>query len=219
MDKFRKRRRRGGFTLVELMVVIIIITILASLLVVGVFVAVDRAERARVKIEIAGLVGSIEQYKVVHGSYPPSPGQEAAHLNRLFPRRDRSNDETLFEQMQQMDQAEALVFWLSGFSPDASHPLSGGGERQPLFDFDTLRLRDQDGDNYYEYVPPGGEGDVPYVLFVQPYSGQTFEDPIGGTVSPAINTRSFQIVSAGLEGQYGIANITSFDDDAADARP
>ena len=34
----------------------------------------------------------------------------------------------------------ALQFWLRGFSPDPAHPLFGGGEREPFFEFDKSRF-------------------------------------------------------------------------------
>jgi hypothetical protein len=34
----------------------------------------------------------------------------------------------------------ALVFWLSGFSPDVTSPFTGAGQRTPFFNFDQTRL-------------------------------------------------------------------------------
>jgi prepilin-type N-terminal cleavage/methylation domain-containing protein len=62
---------RRAFTLIELLVVIAIIAVLATL-VTGLTVgAKDRRVRSRIKTELAEIALAIEQYKKVHGVYPP----------------------------------------------------------------------------------------------------------------------------------------------------
>jgi prepilin-type N-terminal cleavage/methylation domain-containing protein len=95
-----------------------------------------------------------------------------------------------------LDPAEALVFWLgglpapidvtyqpigqrlmppfshklAGFGADPADPFSLSGSRRPrLFDFDQERLVDYDQDGWLEYLPPGGDpGRPPYVYFDAP---------------------------------------------------
>lgn len=95
-----------------------------------------------------------------------------------------------------LDPAEALVFWLgglpapidvsyqpvgqrligqfsnkiAGFSADSADPFSLVGSRLPrLFEFDQERLIDYDQDGWLEYLPPGGDaGRPPYVYFDGP---------------------------------------------------
>jgi type II secretory pathway pseudopilin PulG len=88
-----------------------------------------------------------------------------------------------------LDQAEALVFWLAGpptpwdtstspatqigttkthgFSANVRDPFEVGGSRLPgLFEFDQSRLSDVDGDGWLEYVPAGNP------LLVSPTTGE-----------------------------------------------
>ncbi len=99
----------------------------------------------------------------------------------------------LLYDIDRLDAAESLVFWLgglpapidvnyqpvgqrllgqfsnkiAGFSADAADPFSLGGSRLPgLFEFDQDRLVDYDQDGWLEYIPPSGDpGRPPYVYF------------------------------------------------------
>lgn len=64
-----------------------------------------------------------------------------------------------------IDPAEALVLALKGFSKDPSLPLSGAGDRQPLYEFVPTRLSDRDNDGFLEYYPPGDSQQTPYTYF------------------------------------------------------
>ena len=148
--------------------------------------------------------------------------------------------------------SQAIYFWLSGFSTDVEHPISGlltnaGGPREaPFFEFDKTRLS-------YTGLPtppttavpcycasdtPG----VPYVYFaaqnynthaittpyvtsvwqqggtglVRPYAADPYSPPYSATVTPTpVNINSFQIISAGLDGDFGKGGI----DDAGNKDP
>lgn len=117
-----------------------------------------------------------------------------------------------------------------GFSTDPQNPAGSGSERiQPFFEFDNNRLRELSGNGFYSYLDPYGE--QPYAYFsgwgrtpgyadvtkqrtgpyrtdcprlgVWPYA----EIPPSTTTS---NVRiwhrpiSFQVLSAGKDGQWGI---------------
>ncbi len=103
-----------------------------------------------------------------------------------------------------IDPAEALVFWLGGFSvpPGAdsaklrnfsanpSNPIEGKAQAKRLtsfYDFSPDRLVDRDNDGWYEYVPPGNTGSgnpPPYVYF----NGKSYANMIkpDGTVDPKL---------------------------------
>ncbi len=84
-----------------------------------------------------------------------------------------------------LDPAEALVFWLGGFSipagadstklrgfsANAANPIEGPAQAKRIpsyYAFQEDRLVDRDNDGWYEYVPPGnigGGNGPPYVYF------------------------------------------------------
>ncbi|MBN8246962.1 MAG: type II secretion system protein [Verrucomicrobia bacterium] len=64
-------QRTHAFTLIELLVVISIIAVLAGLVVGLAPMANKRMKEARIRTELAALVGAIEAYKAKFGVYPP----------------------------------------------------------------------------------------------------------------------------------------------------
>ena len=78
----QKPRREEGFTLVEMMVVIVIIGLLATIVIVNVMPATERAAQARVKADLGTLEQGIEMYRLENLRYPTS--QEG--LNALVPK-------------------------------------------------------------------------------------------------------------------------------------
>jgi prepilin-type N-terminal cleavage/methylation domain-containing protein len=156
---------RRAFTLVEMLVVITIIAILAALVSVGVVKALETAKQSRIKIEVDGLDAAFRAYKEKYGSYPPcdlrfDPGATdasmagynaalRAHLARAFPRYTFANNAALQTALQNAGvdtinfrPDQALVFWLSGFSPDVTNPFVPWNStlKTALFDFDKTRL-------------------------------------------------------------------------------
>jgi hypothetical protein len=120
--------------------------------------------------------------------------------------------------------AQAVCFWLSGFCENPVHPVSGmqngpSEKREaPLFDFDTARLRYPAGEETVPvYVPIDGQ-DAPYLYFSSvnyatqsPFS-EVLKQGGRGTAKPClsdkaagqfINPKSFQIISAGADGDFG----------------
>ena len=130
--------RRSGFTLVEIMVVLIIIGILAALLVPAVNYAVNRGRNVAIRMEVNSLDMAVKQYQLKYGDFPPDGSSWPLlqrHMRKAFPRMaepDNSLLAALTHTMPDgsfspvaMDRAEALVFFLGGFSSDPAHPLTG----------------------------------------------------------------------------------------------
>jgi general secretion pathway protein G len=67
------RNRRNGFTLVELMVVILIIGLLATVVIINVMPATDKAAEAKAKADISTLETGIEMYRLNRMTYPTGP--------------------------------------------------------------------------------------------------------------------------------------------------
>lgn len=145
------RSKHAGFTLVELLIVIAILGILVSLLAWGVNAAriaiLKRAQTA----EIQNIANAIENYRAKYGDYPPDGSSwpiVEAHLRKAFPnilitelnmlnpanaavngyvRNDNDSTGTHPLGGRVFDPAEALVFFLGGFSNDPQKPLTGPG--------------------------------------------------------------------------------------------
>jgi general secretion pathway protein G len=68
----RRRRARAGFSLVELMVVIVILGLLATVVVLNVLPARDRAMVEKAGVDVAMLEGAVDTYRLDNLAYPPS---------------------------------------------------------------------------------------------------------------------------------------------------
>ena len=162
-----------AFTLVELLVVITILAILVALLIPAVISAQRRAQSTRIKMEIDQLATGFEDYRNdVAGEYPPNAwgisdsvnnaNAVVRHFKKAFPR--HREPEALIKGLAGdgagpqwlaggLSPAEAVFFWLGGFSSDPKYPISGPGgpsfllgqvdnieDRNRIYDFDLTRL-------------------------------------------------------------------------------
>jgi type II secretory pathway pseudopilin PulG len=224
------RSAREAFTLVELLVVIVIIIILMGLLTPVLVQVMARAREARITVEIGTLDMSMKAYKERYGQFPPSDfsafssptGPIALHLAHCFPRCNVATEVTAIPG--NLSPSQALVFWLSGFYPDPEHPLTGTGTKTSFFPFDTTRLQTPSSTLAPSttavpvYVPADGLN-IPYIYFAaQNYATQIGQagtqgdycmpyvldnGPIANPLNPYANPNSCQIISAGLDGNYG----------------
>jgi prepilin-type N-terminal cleavage/methylation domain-containing protein len=164
-------RNRIGFTLIELLVVISIIAILAGLLLPVIGSVRRRGQVTATVLEIQNLKNAIEQYKQKFGDYPPDGSNIVVferHIRIAFPRLAKEEIDDFIGLVRDsdapnttiLDPAEALVFFLGGFSDDPRYPFTekGGpltGNRNPgLFDFDPTRIS--------TYEPPNPTG-TPFI--------------------------------------------------------
>ena len=209
------RRSRPGFTLVELLVVVVIIAVLASFLVPAVWNAITSAEEGKIKVEVALLASAVEAYKAEYGAYPPDFNDHDLvwkHINRIFP---RQTDFASVAALPVLSEAQALVFWLRGFSPDPQRPFTGAGDRTPMFDFDRLQLSAElDSNDPYPMYGPRSGLETPYAYFSKTYVGKSYSvsGAQTGTARPYLlddgttyaAEGKFQIISAGQDGHYGV---------------
>lgn len=149
---------RTGFTLVELMVAITIIAILAAIAVPVTMSVIGQSRDTAIRMELSSLNDAVEKYQQKYNSYPPDGSSWRVidrHMRRAFPRMAEP-DLTLLTNLTHpsgsfspvaMDRAEALVFFLGGFSSDEAHPLTGQGGPLEYMDTD-LPVTDL---NAYQY--------------------------------------------------------------------
>lgn len=82
-----RRRREDGFTLVELMVVLVIIGLLATIVIINVLPAADRAAVTKAHADIATLEQAIEMYRLDNQRYPTTAeGLQVLVAGRYIPR-------------------------------------------------------------------------------------------------------------------------------------
>jgi prepilin-type N-terminal cleavage/methylation domain-containing protein len=150
-------RNRIGMTLIEILVVISIIAILAGMLLPVIGAVRRRGQVTATVLEIQNLKNAIEQYKHKFGDYPPDGSNRVVfqrHIRIAFPRiapQEIANLNSLIVDSHNpavttLDAAEALVFFLGGFSDDPRFPFTAkggpltGNRSLGLFEFDPARL-------------------------------------------------------------------------------
>ncbi len=88
--RLRRRRREDGFTLVELMVVLVILGLLATIVIINVLPAADRAKLTTAHASVTQIEQAIEMYNLNNHRYPTSEeGLPALVTSRLLRRLDK----------------------------------------------------------------------------------------------------------------------------------
>ncbi len=85
-DEKRRHAPEQGFTLVELMVVIVILGLLATVVVINVLPATDRANTTKARADIATLEQGVEMYRLNNATYPPSGELQALMTGKFIKR-------------------------------------------------------------------------------------------------------------------------------------
>ncbi|MGI9460345.1 MAG: type II secretion system protein [Pirellulales bacterium] len=232
---------RAGFTLAELLVVIAIISTLLALLVPAVRLAISSARKAAIKTEIDMLHMAVMNYKNEYGGLPPCVGYTNAlserpvrHLRRLFPRCTTvaiNMDDPRYPldqfrgeyspKVTELNPANSLLFWLSGYTSDPEKPLIPAPSRKSMYDYDQLRAKN------YVYKAPYSL-DTAYLFFdsgsyetldgttrtiQNPFTNQsepvTFEIPKHPKTGEFLEPGRFIILAAGLDGEFYTADDLS----------
>jgi hypothetical protein len=216
-------------------------------------------------MEVTNLSDAMESFKQKYGNYPPSfligatnKTEIVQFLSKAYGRCDANAEANALIAMN-LSSPQALVYWLSGLSPNASKPITDTTTpRTALYDFDKTRFVDATtgaawvptsgtvpgyapvngkGKPYYYFAatdylrhavgttPPTGP--VPYLI--QPWdtnpadgkltvgagkevdldtSNNNFAKP-ASYQSLCASPKSFQIISAGLDGDYGTVDTTT----------
>lgn len=83
----RRQRNEDGFTLIELMVVLVIIGLLATIVIINVLPAADRAAVTKAHADIATLEQALDMYKLDNQRYPTTEeGLQVLVAGRYIPR-------------------------------------------------------------------------------------------------------------------------------------
>ena len=232
-------RCRRAFSLLEILIALAIVGVLVGLAVPGFAVLRSRANDSAIGWEISDLSRALEIYKRDKGDYPPSMGEDYSaanrnrticeqHLRTCYPRATKRAKDYFYDYIApELDQDEAIVFWLSMTTVDEQDPfplavINCSPIPKPWFraapprlyySFREDRLWDtpDDPDSFPAYRPLHCQGttfvhiDARYYRFhltpataaisaVQPYF-----DSDGKPIHPS----SFQIITAGQDGDYG----------------
>ncbi len=146
----RQPHRHLGFTLVEILVAVTVLSILAGMLVVGLFPMMNRAKEMAITVEMKNIEQGIEMFKSKYGFYPPSFKQfygptmtsdvqrvalMRQYINRISP--NHSEDVATWWNTvgQHIDyrRGEDLVFWLTGLFKNKQYPLTRDNLIRPAF--------------------------------------------------------------------------------------
>ena len=206
--KSKIRNPRSAFTLTELLVVITIIAILTALITAAAVNAMRAANRAAIKTEITEISLAFENFKNEYGAYPPNGMNSYDNnykgnpidvivqkdFERIFKKAFPRNDEprSLIAGLAGnytsgpanhnlpggLNAAEAVYFWLGGFSADPKYPITGPGgpsfvpanevevieDRNRTYEFDLGRLGPRNANGAFDDSTDAGR----FILYLDP---------------------------------------------------
>ncbi len=232
-------RHRRAISLLEILIALAIVGILITLAVPAAALLRSRTSDAVIAREVAELGHALDAYKRELGDYPPSMGEDYSpgrrylticqqHLQKCYPRATKQAKDYFYDYIApELDQDEAIVFWLSMTTLDEGDPfpvavIDGNpipkpwpvsGTRRSFYDFREDRLWDtpDDPDAFPAYRAPFCKGttyvhiDARYYRFhLTPAAAaisavQPYFDAAGTPMQP----ETYQIVAAGQDGEYG----------------
>ncbi|MFN4259216.1 MAG: type II secretion system protein [Gemmataceae bacterium] len=211
---------RAGFTLIELLIVLVIIAILVTISVPAVLRALKVVGDVRTKAEIAQMADAMAAFRAHFGNPPFPPSQVSLSPNNPYCRRVWPRAQNL--PGTSLSGGQVLVLFLGGmqsgssgsgrclgFSNNPTAPLSGSPNIPPFYEFRPDRLVGSAGQFQYR----DGHGGQPYLYFGVGLGDGYNVGAINGVSpyrSPAgafFNERSFQIISAGENGQFGPGGV------------
>jgi len=202
---------RSGFTLIELLAVLMIISLLVAVLVTQLGGADALTKIQLTRQEMVGLEAAIAEYERMTGDYPPSSFTANQGVSNDG---DNVGNEALVVALFSNDFEAGGVM-----SADELGNVDGDASTKRLTDFETrslLEILDKFGNPLaYIHRTDYGEEDRAY-LTRDPITDEfiesipvAFKNPVTGRY---YNHRSFQLISAGADGEFGtIDDITSFD--------
>jgi type II secretory pathway pseudopilin PulG len=161
-------------------------------------------------------------YGVTSGSPSRYTSAVERHLQRCYPRFTNKNIfyngvSGGFPGASAIDQGEALTFWLRFVGTNPENPVDMTSTRNVFYEFDERRLVDYDGDGIPTYRPRYCR-DTDYIYmesrcyssYVQNNSYARADGPVLQQVVPygtnpttPVNPNTFQIICAGLDGDFG----------------
>jgi hypothetical protein len=184
--------------------------------------------------EIALLSDALIQYKLENGEFPPCMAKDdpnridklKRHLKKVFPRHTYKGGLPTHLNLENLDPAEAVVFFLGGvpssdeprrnigFSTNPIDPCASSGTNESTFrpgyyEFDENRLKDHDQDGFWEYSP--NQIDAPFIYLDS--TSYDFDSVSSKRFGEAVAYRKsriewhepegFQLISAGRDNSFG----------------
>ena len=231
---------RCGFTLVEVMIVIIIIVILAGLLLPAVMSAIRRAKITATRFEIQTIGLALEQYRQDFGAYPPScvwwenPFSGGRWYTSYADDRDTMDGAECLVYFLCGPSGRGLDVGTKTYGPylqpkvDALIPQVAGDTAADNLDgdgFQALQDAFREGCVYLYFKadrtrPAGNEYDPRHNRHMLDNGGvdavgnripRKPGEPVRDAGGNYYNPTTFQIISAGLDGQYNTKDdITNF---------
>jgi len=193
---------RAGFTLVEMLAVLLILSILMGILVTSMFSATQTGNEKMTEARITTIAAALGNYEGEHGDYPLS-----------------SLDDGLAGSGSELNQGiEALTRalmsgpgggedWLDDLLLNSDGDTSKGEQLFELVDM---------WDNPLAYFHRSDYGEKHTYLTVDQESGEEVETAVEARKHPKTgrwaNRRSFQLISAGIDGVFGTSDdLANFD--------